>query len=49
MAYLPAALKAHADVARAIAAGDEKAAAKASDRLIDYIEEFTRASLTDFL
>lgn len=49
VADLPRGVKAHADVARAIAAGDEKAAAKASDRLIDYIEEFTRASLTDFL
>lgn len=49
VADLPRGVKAHADVARAIAAGNEKAAAKASDRLIDYIEEFTRASLTDFL
>jgi DNA-binding GntR family transcriptional regulator len=49
VADLPRGVKAHADVARAIAAGDERAAAKASDRLIDYIEEFTRASLTDFL
>ena len=35
--------------ARAIASGDAKAAGEASDRLLDYIEEFTRASLTDFL
>ena len=42
-------VKSHADLARAIAAGDAKAAGKASDRLLDYIEEFTRASLTDFL
>ena len=42
-------VKSHADLARAIAGGDAKAAGKASDRLLDYIEEFTRASLTDFL
>lgn len=42
-------VKSHADLARAIASGDAKAAGEASDRLLDYIEEFTRASLTDFL
>jgi DNA-binding GntR family transcriptional regulator len=45
---LPRGAKVHADVARAIASGDEEAAAAASDRLIEYIEEFTRASLNDF-
>lgn len=42
-------VRSHADVARAIASGDDKAAGKASDRLLDYLEDFTRASLTDFL
>lgn len=37
--------KQHADVARAIAAGDRDRAAQASDRLLDYIEEFTRATV----
>jgi DNA-binding GntR family transcriptional regulator len=35
----------HAEVARAIAAGDRERAAAASDRLLDYIEAFTRATL----
>jgi DNA-binding GntR family transcriptional regulator len=35
----------HADIARAIAGGDKEGAAKASDRLMDYIEAFTRATL----
>ncbi len=35
----------HAALARAIAAGEADAAAAASDRLIDYIEAFTRATL----
>lgn len=42
VADMPLAAKMHAQVARAIAAGDEDAAALASDRLIDYIERFTR-------
>jgi DNA-binding GntR family transcriptional regulator len=37
--------KQHADVARAIAAGDRDAAGAASDRLLDYIEAFTRATV----
>ena len=37
--------KLHADIARAIAKGDEPAAAKALDRLIDEIEQFTRATV----
>jgi DNA-binding GntR family transcriptional regulator len=35
----------HAEVLRAIADGDEKAAAEMSDRLMDYVEEITRAAL----
>jgi DNA-binding GntR family transcriptional regulator len=42
---LPRAARLHAAIARAIAAADAEAAAKASDALIDYIEEFTRATL----
>jgi DNA-binding GntR family transcriptional regulator len=32
----------HADVARAVAVGDEQGAAAAADRMMDYVEEFTR-------
>lgn len=35
----------HAELAAAVAAGDEKGAAAASDRLLDYVERFTRATL----
>lgn len=42
---MPLAAKLHADVARAIAKQDEAGAAAASDRLLDYIEEFTRATV----
>jgi DNA-binding GntR family transcriptional regulator len=42
---LPKCASLHADLADAIASGDEEAAALASDRLIDYLETFTRASL----
>ena len=42
---LPLCARLHAELAEAIASGDPDAAAAASDRLIDYIEEFTRASL----
>jgi DNA-binding GntR family transcriptional regulator len=45
-ADLPLAARLHADIARAIAAGDKERAAKASDRLMDYIEAFTRATLS---
>lgn len=44
-ADMPLAAKLHAAVARAIARGDGKAAAVASDRLIDYIEAFTRSTV----
>ncbi len=47
VADLPLAARLHADMARAIAAGDQAGAATASDRLLDYIETFTRATLTD--
>ncbi len=36
----------HADIAAAIAEGDEAGAAAASDRLIDYLEQFTRATFS---
>ncbi len=44
-ADMPLAAKLHAAVARAIARGDDRAAAAASDRLIDYIEAFTRSTV----
>lgn len=46
VADLPLAARLHADVALAIAEGDETGAAKASDKLLDYIEEFTRATVS---
>ena len=42
---MPQTAKLHADIARAIAAGDEERAAKASDRLLDAIARFTRATV----
>jgi DNA-binding GntR family transcriptional regulator len=44
VADLPLAARLHAEVARAVAAGDAAAAAGASDRLVDYIEAFARAT-----
>ena len=44
-ADMPLAAKLHAAVARAVAKGEAKAAAAASDRLLDYIEEFTRSTV----
>lgn len=44
-ADMPLAAKLHAAVARAVAKGDGKAAAVASDRLVDYIEAFTRSTV----
>lgn len=41
-ADMPLTAKLHADIARAIAAGDEEKAARASDKLLDVIEKFTR-------
>lgn len=45
-ADMPLAARLHAEVATAIAAGDEKVAADASDRLVDYIESFARSTVT---
>ena len=45
-ADLPLTARLHAEVARAIADGREMDAATASDKLIDYIEEFARATIT---
>lgn len=47
VADMPLAARLHGDIARAVAAGDQDAAAAASDRLMDYIETFTRATLAD--
>jgi DNA-binding GntR family transcriptional regulator len=44
-ADLPLCARLHADQARAVAAGDGKAAAAASDRLNDYVVSFTRATV----
>lgn len=43
---LAVATRHHVDVIRAVAKGDEEKAAAASDRLMDYVEEFTRQSIT---
>ena len=45
-ADMPATAKLHADIATAIGDGDEEAAARASDRLIDVIEKFTRDTVS---
>ncbi len=45
-ADMPRAAKLHADVARSIARADQKAASAASDRLLDYIEKFTRDTVS---
>jgi len=44
-ADMPLAAKLHAAVARLIAKGDAKGAATASDKLLDYIEAFTRSTV----
>ncbi len=44
-ANMPLTAKLHADIARAIASGDEERAARASDKLLDAIEKFTRATV----
>jgi DNA-binding GntR family transcriptional regulator len=44
-ADLPLCARLHANQARAVAAGDGKAAAAASDRLNDYVVTFTRATV----
>jgi DNA-binding GntR family transcriptional regulator len=45
VADMPLAAHLHANVARAIADRDETAASTASDKLMDYLEDFTRATL----
>ena len=45
-ADLPLCARLHANQARAIAQGDSEAAARASDKLMDYVETFTRATVT---
>lgn len=45
VADLPLAARLHADVAGAIAAGQEGEAAAASDRLVEYIQEFARQTV----
>ena len=45
-ADMPRVAKLHADMARAIGAGNEARAAQATDRLIDTIETFTRATVS---
>jgi DNA-binding GntR family transcriptional regulator len=45
-ADMPRTAKLHAEVARAIANGDERIAMRASDNLVDYIETFTKSTLT---
>ena len=45
-ADMPATAKLHGDIARAIADGDEERAARASDRLLDAIEKFTRDTVS---
>jgi len=45
-AEMPETAKLHADIARAIAKGDEAAAGRAIDRLMDMVQSFTRATVT---
>jgi len=45
-ADLPETAKLHADIARAIAKADEQGAARATDRLMDMIQSFTRATVS---
>lgn len=42
---LPLCANLHADLSAAVGAGQQDAAAEASDRLLDYVENFTRATL----
>ena len=46
-ADLPLCARLHADLARKIASGDSEAAADASDCLIQYVETFTKATVTE--
>ena len=43
---MPLTAKLHADIARAIADGDEERAVRGSDRLLDEIEKFTRETVS---
>ena len=45
-ADLPLCARLHANQARAIAKGDAEAAGRASDKLMDYVETFTRATVS---
>jgi len=45
-ADMPLTAKLHADIARAIGAGEEAAAGKAMDRLLDSVAKFTRDTVT---
>jgi DNA-binding GntR family transcriptional regulator len=45
-ADLPLCARLHANQARAIAKGDGEAAARGSDKLMDYVESFTRATVS---
>lgn len=45
-ADLPLCARLHANQARAIAKGDAEAAGRASDKLMDYVENFTRATVS---
>jgi DNA-binding GntR family transcriptional regulator len=45
-ADLPLCARLHANQARAIAKGDSEAAARASDKLLDYVENFTRETVS---
>ena len=45
-ADMPLTAKLHADIARAIADADEERAAQATDKLLDVIEKFTRATVS---
>jgi DNA-binding GntR family transcriptional regulator len=44
-ADLPLCARLHANQARAIAQGNGEAAARATDKLMDYVENFTRATV----
>jgi DNA-binding FadR family transcriptional regulator len=43
---MPLAAKLHADIARSIAAGNETAAGKAMDKLLDMVTKFTHDTVT---
>src|SRR5271166_4349230 len=45
-ADLPLCARLHANQARAVAKGDAEAAARGSDKLMDYVERFTRATVS---